>query len=83
MPTRTRSPSPHLRIVVGLPNLQDHVRMVDRLRNMANEPELSRWSDLAQLLSELYTQLQHQKQVTVYRFGSRSRSKASSGRRPA
>ena len=67
--------APHARIVVGLPNLQDQIRMVDRLSGKAAEPALARWDDLARLLSELYTQLQHHKQVTVYRFGNRGRLK--------
>ena len=75
MLTKTKSHSPHLRIVVGLPNLQDQIRMVDRLSGRAVEPDLARWDDLARLLSELYAQLQHQKQVTVYRFGNRGRLK--------
>lgn len=73
-----RKPSPHEvqpRIVVGLPNLQDQIRMVDRLAEKASEPELERWEDLSQLLADLYSQLQQQKQVTVYRFGNRARTK--------
>ena len=71
-----------MRIVVGLPDLQDQIRMVDRLSGTAAEPELGRWGGLGSLLSELYTQLQHQKQVTVYRFGSRSCSTADAARKP-
>ena len=67
--------APHERIVVGLPNLQDQLRLVDRLCGGADEPELTRWSDLAKLLADLYSQLQHQKQVTVYRFGQRGHLK--------
>ncbi|MBI5209952.1 MAG: hypothetical protein HY927_08270 [Elusimicrobia bacterium] len=80
MPTKPKSQSPHQRIIVGLPNLQDNIRMVRRLSNAAAESEQTRWTDLEDLLSELYTQLQHQKQVTVYRFGSRDRYKTAAGR---
>lgn len=67
MGNRTKPRTPHLRIVIGLPNLQDQIRMVNRITGTATEPELERWEDIGQLLSELYTQLQQQKQVTVYR----------------
>jgi hypothetical protein len=42
---------------------------------------LGRWGGLGSLLSELYIQLQHQKQVTVYRCGSRSCSTADAARK--
>lgn len=70
----------HEHIVVGLPNLQDQIRMVDRLAVRAGEPELGHLQDLGRLLSDLYIQLQQQKQVTVYRFGNRNRSKDNSER---
>jgi len=67
MASTSTSPSPHQRIVVGLPDIQNQIRMVNRLSATAAEPEQGRWGDLGNLLCELYTQLQHQKQVTVYR----------------
>ena len=67
METKTKSPSPHMRIVVGLPDLQHQIRMVNRLTSAASEPELQRMKDLGHLLCELYAQLQHQKHVLVYR----------------
>lgn len=70
----------HPRIVVGLPNLQDQLRMVDRLVAKASEPELERWEDLSELLAELYSQLQQQKQVSVYRIGNRNRTKGRADR---
>ena len=75
MPTKTTSRGPHLRIVVGLPNLQEQFRMVDRLSGMASVADQTRMEDLARFLSELYTQLQHRDAVTVHRFGNRSRPK--------
>ena len=57
----------HPRIDVSLQDIQTQIRMVDRLCATAAEPELGRWTDLGLLLSELYAQLQHQKQVTVHR----------------
>ena len=72
MTKKTRSRTPHLRIVVGLPDLQDQIRLVDRHIGTASQPELARWDDLGKLLSELYTQLQHQRQVTVYRGGGKN-----------
>ncbi len=78
-----KSQSPHPRIIVGLPDIQDHIRMVNRLSATATEPELGRWDGLGNLLCELYAQLQHQKQVTIYRFGSRSSTAADEARQPA
>jgi len=67
--------SPHMRITVGLPNLQDQLRLVDRLSRKVDEHEIEYCIDLGRLLTDLYTQLQHQKQVTVYRLGNKSRTK--------
>lgn len=78
MENRTKSRMPHLRIVVGLPNLQDQIRTVNRITGTATEPELERWEDIGQLLSELYAQLQRQKQVTVYRLAIKNRRKTRS-----
>jgi hypothetical protein len=60
---------------VGIPNLQDQLRLVDRQAASASEPDLERWEDLGLLLAELYSQLQQQQQVTVYRFGNRRQVK--------
>ena len=78
--TEEKTRSPHMRIIVGLPNLQDQIRMVNRLSVNASEPELQRLKDLGHLLSELYTQLQNQKQVTVRRVGGKNMSKAGFGK---
>ena len=72
MASMNKSHTSHPHIVVGLPNIQDHIRMVNRLSATTADPELGRWGDLGNLLCELYSQLQHQKQVTVYRVGNRS-----------
>lgn len=72
---------PHERIVVGLPDIQDQIRMVHRLCSSAEEPELERWHTLGNLLYELYTQLQHQRQVTIYRYANKSSSGPKSGKR--
>ncbi|MBI5623426.1 MAG: hypothetical protein HY924_06595 [Elusimicrobia bacterium] len=77
MPAKPKASQAHSRIIVGLPNLQDQLRMVDRHAGKAPEVELERWEGLRTLLSELYTQLQYQKQVRVYRLGHRSQSKTS------
>lgn len=78
MGNKTKSRMPHLRIIVGLPNLQDQIRMINRITGTATEPELERWEDIGQLLSELYTQLQQQKQVTVYRLANKNQLKTRS-----
>ena len=82
MTNMNKSQGPHPRIIVGLPDIQGQLRMVDRLSATAAEPELGRWSDLANLLSELYIQLQHKKQVTIYRSGSKNSSTAHAARQP-
>ena len=63
----TKQKSPHMRIVVGLPDLQHQIRMLNKMSANASEPELQRMKELAHLLCELYAQLQHQKQVSVFR----------------
>jgi hypothetical protein len=68
---------PHQRIVVSLPDIQDQIRMVNRLHAAANEPEQGRLSTLGLFLCQLYTQLQHQRQVTLYRPGLKSSTSAS------
>ena len=82
MASMNKSQGPHPRIVVGLSDIQDQIRMVNRLSATAAEPELGRWGDLGNLLCELYAQLQHQKQVTVYRVGNRSCSTGDAARKP-
>lgn len=67
-----KSGTSHQRIVVSLTSLQNHVRAVDRITGTAVEPELGRWTDLAKFLSDLYIQMQHQKQVTIYRSGNKN-----------
>lgn len=56
--------------------------MVNRLCGTADEPALKRWQDLSHLLSELYTQLQRQRQVTVHRIeGGKDETKAHAGKK--
>jgi hypothetical protein len=55
--------------------------MVDRLAATAEEPQAGRWRDLANLLSDLYIQMQHQKQVTVYREGGKSGAMSDAARK--
>jgi hypothetical protein len=81
MASSSRAQGPHPRIIVGLPDIQDHIRMVRRLSAAAAEPEQGRWDGLGDLLCELYAQLQHKKQVTIFRFGSKSSSAPKTGRR--
>lgn len=67
METKGKTSSPHPRIVVGLPNIQDQIRMINRAAGTATEQEQERWEDIKTLLGELYAQLQRQEKVTVYR----------------
>jgi len=78
-----KSRAPHPPIVVGLPDLQVQLRMVERLCAASDEPELGHWNDLSNLLRELYIQLQHQRQVTVCRFGSKSCTAAEAATQPS
>ncbi|MCX5795654.1 MAG: hypothetical protein NTY77_09190 [Elusimicrobia bacterium] len=80
MANSDKAQGPHCRIVVGLPDIQDQLRLVDRLSASASEPELGRLNCLGNLLSELYAQLQHKKQVTIFRFGSKSTTNPKTGR---
>ncbi len=75
MADKTKTRSPHPRITLGLPDIQKQLLLVRRLANQAGDIERDPLENLGELLSELYAQLQHKKQVTVYRFGSRTRSK--------
>ena len=77
----TKSPSPHAKIVIGLPNLQDQIRLVDRLAVNADEAQLERLRVLGHFLAELYAQLQQQKQVTFLRFSAKSRLRTSEDRK--
>ncbi len=72
---------PHQRIVVGLSDIQDQIRMVKRLSTAAAEAELGRLDVLGDLLCELYTQLQHKKQVTIFRGSKGSSDDPARGRR--
>ena len=76
MPVKTKMRTPHQRIVLGLPDIQNQLRVIDQLSRQASERDRRPLEDLGELLSEFYTQLQHQKQITVYRFGSKTKTKA-------
>ncbi len=76
VPTKIKPSSSHSRIVLGLPDIQKQLLLVNRLTGQAGDHERDPLENLADLLSELYAQLQHRKQVTIYRFGSKTRSKA-------
>lgn len=67
METKSKMSSPHPRIVVGLPNIQDQIRMINRAAGTATEQDQERWEDVKTLLGELYAQLQRQEKVVVYR----------------
>lgn len=71
METKTKTSSPHPRIVVGLPNIQDQIRMINRAAGTATEQDQERWEDVKTLLGELYAQLQRQDKVTVYRVSKK------------
>lgn len=76
MKAENKMSSPHPRIVVGLPNIQDQIRMINRAAGTATEQDQERWEDVKTLLGELYAQLQRQEKVTVYRVskkGSKTR----------
>lgn len=76
MPKKNKPHHSHLRIVLGLPDIQKQLLLVNRMARQAGEMERDPLENLGNLLSELYAQLQHQKQVTIYRYGSKTRTKA-------
>lgn len=80
MGSKSKSISPQPRIIVGLPNLQDQIGMINRVTDTASDLELERWEGMRELLSELYSQLQRQKQVTVYRLANKKESKIRTSR---
>ncbi len=76
MSAKMKQGTPLPRITVGLPDIQDQIRLIDRLsRNAADDGDRGRLKDLAELLSEVYAQFQHRKQITIHRFLSRTQSK--------
>lgn len=75
MATKRKASSPQADIIVGLPNLQDYIGMINRVSTASSDSEARQWYDLRELLSDLYTQLQHQDDVRVRRFGARGRAK--------
>ena len=75
MAAKIGSDTPHAKIVVGLPNLQDQIGMINKVSNLANDVDSVRWEDMKDLLSELYSQLQKKKQVTVFRLNNRNETK--------
>jgi hypothetical protein len=49
--------------------------MINSVTDLASEHDLEKWEDIKDLLSELYSQLQRQKQVTVYRLPKKNQMK--------
>ena len=76
--TKTNADTPYQRIIVGLPNLQDQIGMINRVSGTASEFDQERWEDMKDLLSDLYSQLQRKKQVTVYRLANKNQAKVRS-----
>ncbi|MBI3552902.1 MAG: hypothetical protein HY077_10330 [Elusimicrobia bacterium] len=68
--------NPHPRIELGLPDIQRQLVLVKRMIDSAVDHERQPLQDLGNMLSELYSQFQHQKQITVYRYSAKSRSRA-------
>lgn len=75
METKDTKSSAHPRITVGLPDVSDQIRMINRAAATATEQDQGRWEDLKNLLGELYSQLQRQDRVTVYRHAKKGVSK--------
>lgn len=80
MKPKSNTSSLHPRIVVSLTDIQDQTRLINRAASTASEQEQGRWEDLKSLLGELYSQLQRQDRVTVYRLAKRGATKPSSER---
>lgn len=76
MPEKTKSSQARTRIVLGMPDIQDQLLLIDRLVAKASDSERKPLENLGEFLSDLYSQFQHRKSLTIYRFGSKSRTKA-------
>ncbi|MBI4422490.1 MAG: hypothetical protein HY554_02115 [Elusimicrobia bacterium] len=76
MATKPRANQTYPRIVIGVPDIQKQLLLVDRLAQRAGDAEREPLETLATFLADLYSRLQHQKNVTIYRFGSKTRSGA-------
>jgi hypothetical protein len=76
MPEKTKPRFSSQRITLGLPDIQEQLRVIDHLTRKASDNDRRHLEDLGTLLSEFYSQLQHQKQITIYRFTSRTKSKS-------
>jgi len=76
MATKSKAQPSHPRIVLGLPDIQDQLRVIDRLLARATDSDRDHLASLGNMLSEFYAQLQHQKRITIYRFGSKTHSKS-------
>ena len=81
MANTNKAQGPYPRITIGLPDIQDQIRLVHKLCAAADDRDLDRLNDLGNLLYDLYTQLQHKKQVTIYRFANKSSSGPKTGNR--
>ncbi len=68
--------NPHPKIELGLPDIQRQLMLVNRMVLNAGDHEKQALEDLSLMLAEFYSQLQHQKQITIYRFAAKTRAKA-------
>lgn len=76
IPAKKKANQSEPRILTGIPDIQKQLLLIDRLAARAPDVERETLDGLAGFLSELYSQLQHQKSVRVYRLASKMRSVA-------
>ena len=75
------NPEPRPGILVSLPDLQDQIRLVNRVSGTATEPELEVWEEIGQLLSDIYVELQGKREVILHRPHYRHNRQAKAARR--
>lgn len=67
-----RKPKPtqtYPRITIGVPALQKQLLLIDKIAAKADDLEFQSLSELATFLADLFSRLQRQKTVTLYRVG--------------
>ena len=62
--------------MLGMPDIQDQLLLIDRLAAKASDVERKPLENLQAFLSDLYSQFQNKKSITIYRFVSKHRAKA-------
>ncbi len=70
--TRTSMEKTELVVKIRLSDLQDQIRLLDRMIKTATEPDLEIWQNLAQMQSDVYSKLHHNKEISILRVKNTS-----------